>query len=70
MKRFPMAHKIDTSHPYTRHEATDIRKTFARVLKQQKAAQAIAPPPAPTTPPAIEPAPAPANVRTLRKAKP
>jgi hypothetical protein len=64
-----MAHKIDTSHPYTRHEATDIRKTFARVLKQQKAAQAVAPAPtpAPTTPPAVEPS---AVVRPLRKAKP
>lgn len=57
MKRFPMAHKVDTSHPYTSHDATDIRKTFARVKKQQAAA--------PT--PVVVTAP---NVKPIRKAKP
>lgn len=33
MKRYPLAHKVDTSRPYTRSEATDIRKTFAKARK-------------------------------------
>lgn len=67
MKRFPMAHKVDTSHPYTRSEATDIRKTFARAKRQQAAAPA--PTPAPTSPPAAEPVPSPV-VSLFRKAQP
>jgi hypothetical protein len=63
MKRFPMAHKVNTSHPYTRSEATDIRKTFARARK----AQPVATLPAKPAPAPVEPS---ANVRTLRKVKP
>jgi hypothetical protein len=63
--KFPLAHRIDRSHPYTRSEATDIRKTFAKARKALTVTPA--PTPAPTTPPAVE---APANVRTLRKVKP
>lgn len=67
MKRYPMAHKINTSHAYTRSEATDIRKTFAKARKAQ--AEAVKPPPLALPAPAPVEPPA-ANVRTLRKARP
>lgn len=67
-KRFPLAHKIDTSHPYTPKDATDIRKTFARIRKQQ-AAPLPAPEPTPAPKYFVSPAPS-VNVTPMRKAKP
>lgn len=44
-----MKHKsiLDPSFRYTSAAATDIRKTFARIRRQQRKAQADAPSPAP-----------------------
>lgn len=41
--KHPLAHRVNTTHPYTPAVATDIRKTFARVRRKQAEAQTCLP---------------------------
>lgn len=40
MRKPPLAHRVNTTHPYTPAVATDIRKTFARARRKLAARDA------------------------------